>query len=296
MKIIKITPRGFCIGVVKAWKQILETLKKYPENRVFMLGWFVHNIEMMNEFKNYSNLFLLDDTNISRYDLVNNHQIKRGDVLILSAHGTDLPTIELAKKRGFIIVDTTCEYVYDTHEVIKKALSENKKVLYFGKKNHPEAISSLAISNKVVLVSEVNDFLELKNYFNEPVVICNQTTMSLYDLYDLYDYVKKHFTNYELKNDLCLATTERQEALINLREKIDFLIVVGDQKSNNSNALVKIAKTKGINAVLINSKNEINFDWFNGINCLAITSGASTPTRITNEIIKEIEQWNESKT
>ena len=294
MEIIKLSPRGFCSGVVKAWQDVIKTLKMYPDQDVYMLGWFVHNIEMLNEFNDYKNLHLLDDTNTSRYELVKNHSFKDGDVLILSAHGTDEKTIQLAKQKGFIIVDTTCEFVHQTHKVIKEGLEKNKTILYFGKKNHPEAISCLSISDQIHLIETIADLEKLSDLYDKEVWITNQTTMSMYDLFHLYDYVKKHFLRYELKNDLCLATEQRQKPLMDLDKKVDFVIVVGDQKSNNSKSLLKIALDKGIKAKLINSKNDLDFNWFKDVKCLAITSGASTPTKITNEIISTLEAWNAS--
>lgn len=288
MQIIKISPRGFCSGVVNAWKIVKDTIKQNPECRVFMLGWFVHNQKMLDEVRS-DNLFILDDTNLTRYELVKNLKVKPNDILILSAHGTDEKTIKLAKSKGLKIVDTTCEYVYKTHDVIKNGLINNKQVIYLGKQNHPESLAALSISDKVILVTDPKQLMDIN--FNLPTIITNQTTLSIYDLKSCYQFIEQHFTNYEIKNDLCLATQQRQEALINLKTKLDVLIVVGDNKSNNSQQLLKIGKYKKIPlCFLVNSLQEVQSLNLNPKYVVGITSGASTPTSLTNTIIKYLQE------
>lgn len=288
MQIIKISPRGFCSGVVNAWKIVKDTIKQNPECRVFMLGWFVHNQKMLDEVRS-DNLFILDDTNLTRYELVKNLKVKPNDILILSAHGTDEKTIKLAKSKGLKIIDTTCEYVYKTHDVIKNGLINNKQVVYLGKQNHPESLAALSISDKVILVTDPQQLMDIN--FNLPTIITNQTTLSIYDLKSCYQFIEQHFTDYEIKNDLCLATQQRQEALINLKTKLDVLIVVGDNKSNNSQQLLKIGKYKKIPlCFLVNSLQEVQSLNLNPKYVVGITSGASTPTSLTNTIIKYLQE------
>lgn len=288
MQIIKISPRGFCSGVVNAWKIVKDTIKQNPECRVFMLGWFVHNQKMLDEVRS-DNLFILDDTNLTRYELVKNLKVKPNDILILSAHGTDEKTIKLAKSKGLKIVDTTCEYVYKTHDVIKNGLINNKQVIYLGKQNHPESLAAISISDKVILVTDPKQLMDIN--FNLPTIITNQTTLSIYDLKSCYQFIEQHFTDYEIKNDLCLATQQRQEALINLKTKLDVLIVVGDNKSNNSQQLLKIGKYKKIPlCFLVNSLQEVQSLNLNPKYVVGITSGASTPTSLTNTIIKYLQE------
>lgn len=288
MQIIKISPRGFCSGVVNAWKIVKDTIKQNPECRVFMLGWFVHNQKMLDEVRS-DNLFILDDTNLTRYELVKNLKVKPNDILILSAHGTDEKTIKLAKSKGLKIIDTTCEYVYKTHDVIKNGLINNKQVVYLGKENHPESLAALSISDKVILVTDPRQLMNIN--FNLPTIITNQTTLSIYDLKSCYQFIEQHFTDYEIKNDLCLATQQRQEALINLKTKLDVLIVVGDNKSNNSQQLLKIGKYKKIPlCFLVNSLQEVQSLNLNPKYVVGITSGASTPTSLTNTIIKYLQE------
>lgn len=257
-----------------------------------MLGLFVHNKKMIEEIKT-PNLILLDDSQTSRYELVRNLNSQPGDILILSAHGTDKKTIMLAKDKGLKIIDTTCKYVYNTHNVIKQALLENKTVIYLGIENHPESLAATAIDKSIIFVSNENELKKLNHLFDKPVLVTNQTTLSIYDLKNYYDFIKSNFTNYELRNDLCTATQERQEALINLKTKLNVLIVVGDQKSNNSQQLLKIGHYKKIErCYLINDVEQLKTISFHHDDVIGITSGASTPTKVTNEVIKYLEELN----
>lgn len=292
MQIVKISPRGFCSGVVNAWKIVVETTKNFPHSRIFMLGLFVHNKKMIEEIKT-PNLFVLDDSKTSRYELVYSLDFQPGDILIMSAHGTDDKTVRLAKEKGFKIVDTTCKYVYNTHDVIRDALKNNKTVIYLGIKNHPESLAATSIDKNIIFVSNENELRNLSYLFDKPILVTNQTTLSVYDLKNYYDFIKTHFKNYELRNDLCTATQERQEALINLKTKLNVLIVVGDEKSNNSQQLLKIGYYKKIErCYLINDVEQLKTIHFNHDDVIGITSGASTPTKVTNEIIKYLEELN----
>lgn len=292
MQIVKISPRGFCSGVVNAWKIVVETTKNFPHSRIFMLGLFVHNKKMIEEIKT-PNLFVLDDSKTSRYELVYSLDFQPGDILIMSAHGTDDKTVRLAKEKGFKIVDTTCKYVYNTHDVIRDALKNNKTVIYLGIKNHPESLAATAIDKNIIFVSNEDELRNLNYLFDKPILVTNQTTLSVYDLKNYYDFIKTHFKNYELRNDLCTATQERQEALINLKTKLNVLIVVGDEKSNNSQQLLKIGYYKKIErCYLINDVEQLKTIHFNHDDVIGITSGASTPTKVTNEIIKYLEELN----
>lgn len=289
MKIVKITPRGFCSGVVNAWKIVSETTKQFPNSKIFMLGLFVHNKKMIEEIKT-PNLFVLDDTLKSRYQLVDELNVQPNDILILSAHGTDKETINLALQKGLKVVDTTCKYVYNNHDVIKGALENKKTVLYLGVKNHPESLAAIAISKDIIFISNFYELSKLEYLFDKPVLVTNQTTLSIYDLQKYYDFIKENFKNYELRNDLCTATQERQEALINLRDKLDILIVVGDEKSNNSKQLLKIGYHKKIErCYLVNDVESLKSIKFLPSDVVGVTSGASTPTKVTNEIISYLE-------
>ncbi len=289
IEIIKLVPRGFCDGVVEAWKTTLDTINKYKQTnqKIYMLGLFVHNKQFVNEI-NKQGIILLDDSNVSRYQLVLNTKFDKDSILICSAHGTDQKTIELAKQKGLIVVDTVCKYVTSTSNKIKQDLELGYEIILIGKQNHPESVSYLNDYKDIHFVTCIDDLNNLKHLYNKQVSVFNQTTLSIYDLYEFYKFIKANFNNAKLNNEICLATEQRQKAVIDLVSDIDLFLVVGDKKSNNSNSLLKLGSSKAKQAYLLESKSDFNIDWLTNINKIVITSGASTPTWIFNEIYEYI--------
>ncbi len=297
MKITKVTPRGFCKGVVDAWDIAKKAKLEYPNHKVFLIGSLVHNKEMIKEvIKN--EIEIIDDPHLDRLEMVKkaiNKYSKENIVLVFSAHGTDQKIIDWVKKENIIYFDTVCKYVKKTHEEIINNINKNKVIFFIGVKNHPEAIATLNIDKeKIYLVEKELDVESLKKKINqdENIFVINQTTMSIYDFYYITKKIKNEFNNVEIKNDICLAAYERQKAIVDLDKSIDLLIVVGDKKSNNSNKMVEVGQKNKIISYLVETKNDLKEEWFTNKNHVAISSGASTPTWTTNEVIKRIENIN----
>lgn len=284
--LIKLTPRGFCDGVVNSWQSIINTINNYPDKNIYMLGLFVHNNEFVNKLLiQYKNLFLLDDTFLSRYELISQKNKNfKNSILILSAHGTDSKTIKKANKKFYKVINTTCKYVNKTHNFIKECLNKKMNIVYIGVVNHPETNSCISISKKIILITNVDDLKKLDK--SKSYIFINQTTLSVYDLYSYYKYIKHNFPNSIINNHLCNATLDRQNAILNNLSKFDYLIVVGSEKSNNSKSLLNLAINNNKNAILINNIDDIKKIPFKNYNSFAITAGASTPTWITNDIIE----------
>ena len=293
-KISKITPRGFCKGVTDAWAVSKKMAKFYPNQKKYMIGWLVHNKSIIEELEK-SGIETIDDTNISRYEIIDNLNADKETIIIFSAHGTDPKAINLAKEKGFQVVDATCIYVTDTHEIIREKLKENKIIIFIGVKNHPETKSSLSLDERIILVETPKDVDNLILDKNSQIFVTNQTTISVYDFYYVTKKLKEKFKNIEFKNDICNATKERQEAVINMDKSIDLLIVVGDKKSNNSKKLVDIGKEKQVESYLVSSEMDINKDWIKNKKHIGVTSGCSTPTQITNKVISFLETFIEKK-
>lgn len=287
MKLTKIEPRGFCNGVINSWRMILETIKKYKNKKIYMLGWFVHNKDFVKSIENQG-VILLDDTIMSRYDLIKNTNFNKGDVIVFSAHGTPQEVYDLATKKDLIIVDTTCIDVKNTQNKIKELLNNKYQVIYIGKEGHPESESCISISSDIIFITQIEQLDKLKININQKTVVLNQTTLSIFDLYKFHKKLKEMINNIEIINELCNATTQRAEAVINIDKSVDLLLIVGDLKSNNSNSLYKIGKSIVNDTYLISNLNELNYDWFENKKHIAITSGASTPTWVTNAIIDDL--------
>lgn len=291
MKITKINPRGFCQGVVSAWMKAKKIREENPNKKIYMIGWLVHNKLLIDSLHELG-IETIDDSNKSRYEIVDSFKKNDDEILIFSAHGTDERAINLAKNKSIIYFDTTCEYVAKTQDIIKEKINSGYDIIFIGKSNHPETISILSINKNIIFLEKEDDIDKFSFDDNKKYFLTNQTTMSIYDFYKIIKKIKGIIKNIEIKNDICTATLERQEAVINLDETVDLLIVVGDKKSNNSNKLRDIGIEKGIESYLINDENDLVDKWFENKKHVAITSGASTPTWITSKTIKAIEdKW-----
>ena len=290
MKITKIFPRGFCKGVVDAWSTIEKFAKNNVDKKIYMIGWFVHNEHMVKHVEDLGIITLHDD-NKTRYEIIADLEWTENSVVIFSSHGTDYRAIDLAHERKFFIIDTTCVYVKKIQDIVKEKIKEKKKIVFFGKKSHPESISIKALDYNFVYVCETIEEVKktiIKNP-NNKWFFTNQTTIGLSEYKKLIDYLNtRNDLDIEIKNDICDATNERQEALNKLRN-VDLLIVVGDNRSNNSKKLCEAGLQKGIESILIADLKKLDSNVLNNKNHIAITSGASTPTWITSEVIKYVE-------
>ncbi|MDE6894306.1 MAG: 4-hydroxy-3-methylbut-2-enyl diphosphate reductase [Malacoplasma sp.] len=300
MKLTKITPRGFCKGVVDAYAECKKIAKLYPDREKYLVGWLVHNKNIIEELKALG-IEVKEDFNKSRKSIIDEIKIvdyKNPPIVFFSAHGTSEEIINYAKLKGLHVVDTTCIYVTKTQNLIKEKIANNYQIIYIGVVNHPETIATLAIDESIIFIDTKNqnlDEIEIKS--DKPIFVTNQTTISIYEFEKIIKHLKIKFKdNIEFKNDICNAAKDRQDALINMENDVDLLLVVGDIKSNNANKLVEIGKSKNIESYLIWDVKMIKNVWFKNKNHVAITSGCSTPTWLTNYVIIFLEKnWNFKK-
>ena len=280
MEIKKVVPSGYCKGVVNAIKLAKQTRNDNPNVPIYVLGMLVHNSFVSKELEQLG-IVTLDDTNTSKLELLD--KIDNG-IVIFTAHGISNDVVQKAKAKGLICVDATCDDVLKTQNIIRQHLDDGYEVIYFGKKNHPEAQAVLSISDKIHLVSNMNDLHCLK-INDEKVFLTNQTTMSILELQDLIKESKKIYPNIKIQEEICNATSSRQLAITNL-QNCDLLYVVGDSKSNNTNKLVEIGINHGIKKVLlIQNFKDINTNDLINVNNIYVTAGASTPPVLIDEVI-----------
>jgi len=292
MEIVKLTPRGYCHGVVDAVKTINKLDTTRIPKPIYILGMLVHNKEIINRFKS-KGFITLHDPSKTRSQLLD--QIDTLGTVILTAHGTAPSVIQKARRKGLHIIDTTCSDVTKTKLLIEEHLDEGYHVLYIGKEHHPESESMILLNpKKVHLISSLKDIATLK-INKQKLLLTNQTTMSFYDVFHLTEAVKKTFPTIKSVDEICDATRVRQEAVANQDKDIEFCFVVGDKLSNNSNNLVNISMQKAnIKSILIETVNDIDVEQLKTLNKVSITSGASTPTHLTNQVIEFLEQFDKN--
>lgn len=281
MKINKINPQSYCSGVMNAINLVMDNYKNYPKP-IYMLGKLIHNDIVMNKFKELG-IIILDDKSKTRLELLD--EISSGTVII-SAHGVSDKVIEKAKNKGLNIIDSTCPYVKKISNNIKEYLNKGYDIIYIGTKGHPEVEGVLGISNNINLITNINDINNL-NINNDKIYITNQTTLSIIEIENIYNLLKNKFPSSIIDNKICLATTKRQEAIIN-QEPVDLCIIVGDINSSNTKKLYELAKDNNIKATMCDSLNTLDKSLLEGIKSVSISSGASTPIYLVDEIIEYI--------
>ncbi|MEH7414106.1 4-hydroxy-3-methylbut-2-enyl diphosphate reductase [Neobacillus drentensis] len=288
MQIIKISPRGYCYGVVDAMVIARNAaLDKSLPRPIYILGMIVHNKHVTDAFAE-EGIITLDGKN--RMDILD--KVESGTV-IFTAHGISPEVRELAKKKGLVAIDATCPDVTRTHDLIEEKTKQGYQVIYIGKKGHPEPEGAVGVAPGMVHLVETPNDVEALTVHSDKLIVTNQTTMSQWDVADTMKKVTEKYPHVEVYNEICHATQIRQEAVAGQATEADVTIVVGDPKSNNSNRLAQVSEEiAGTRAYRIADISELEIDWIKDAKTVAVTSGASTPTPITKEVISFLEQFD----
>ena len=283
MEVVRITPRGYCHGVVDAFR-IAKRVREETQGPVHMLGMLVHNTHATDDLQRQG-IELVDQPN----RLAGLEQIKDGTV-IFTAHGVSPQVKQRAIELGLTPVDATCSDVVRTHELVADLARKGYEVVYIGRKGHPEPEGVVGEApGNVYLVQEPEDIdaLELKG---DRIAVTCQTTLSVWDTEDLIGKVKARYPQAEVHNEICRATQERQEAAVEAAKEVDLVIVVGSTRSSNSLRLVEVVKKLGHKpAYLVDRMEDLDLAWFKGATKVGVTSGASTPTQLTRRVIEYLE-------
>jgi 4-hydroxy-3-methylbut-2-en-1-yl diphosphate reductase len=283
LEVLKITPRGYCHGVVDAFR-IAKRVREETEGPVHMLGMLVYNTHATDDLQQQG-IALVDQPD----RLQGLEHIKEGTV-IFTAHGVSPQVKQRAVELGLKPVDATCSDVVRTHELVADLARNGYEVVYIGRKGHPEPEGVMGEApGKVHLVQDPADIDALDLHGDRVAVTC-QTTLSVWDTEDLIGRVKARYPDAEVHNEICRATQERQEAAVEAAKLVDLVIVVGSPRSSNSLRLVEVVKKLGGKpAYLVDRMEDLNIDWFKGAKKVGVTSGASTPTQLTRRVIEHIE-------
>ncbi|MDC3413367.1 4-hydroxy-3-methylbut-2-enyl diphosphate reductase [Aquibacillus sp. 3ASR75-11] len=289
MEIVKIAPRGYCYGVVDAMV-IAQNAVKDPNlpRPIYILGMIVHNSHVTEAFQS-EGVITLDGKN--RLELL--EDVKEGTV-VFTAHGVSPEVKDRARQKGLTVLDATCPDVTRTHDLIREKVKEGYKVVYIGKKGHPEPEGAVGVAPDHVYLVQTEEDVDHLAIDHDKIVVTNQTTMSQWDVYDVMQKVQAKYPQTEMIQEICMATQVRQEAVAEQAKDADLTIVVGDPRSNNSNRLAQVSQDiAGTKAYRVADVTEIKLEWLHGVKKVAVTAGASTPTPITKEVIKYLEKFDE---
>lgn len=278
MKYILADNAGFCFGV----KRAIDTTDKLLDerNNVISLGNIIHNEIEMIRLKR-KGLKVVDDINA----------IKKQDIyLIIRSHGTGIETYQKAKEKNLFIKDLTCPYVSKIHKIVKKNSDDNKKIIIFGDEKHPEVVGIKSWANKKAKVLKtLEEFTKQDISFEENYIVVFQTTFNTERAKKIIEYIRLNYPNIQIYNTICNETTNRQNSVRNVANKVDFMIIIGDKKSSNSKKLYQIASSI-CPSIFIEDVSELyRFD-FSAFNIVGISAGASTPDYTIDKVKKYLEK------
>jgi len=279
MQVDRVVPSGYCKGVINAILLARKTRESYPDQPIYIMGMLVHNRYVVDAFS------LLGVTTLSDPSLSKSEQLARikEGVVIFTAHGIDPKIRQYALDKGLIVVDATCDDVTRNADLCRHYLAEGYDVIYIGKANHPESEAVLALSDHIHLITRQQD-LEKLYLDNQKLVMTNQTTMSMLDTAALMAQIKEKYPYCISCPEICSATRMRQQALLDLQD-YDCLVVVGDPQSNNTAQLASIAGKRIKKVIRVETARDLlNYD-FSDCEKVAVTSGASTPSYLTSQVI-----------
>jgi 4-hydroxy-3-methylbut-2-enyl diphosphate reductase len=286
MEVVRITPRGYCHGVVTALRLAREVAERGGGEPVHMLGHLIHNAHATRELQELGVRLIDPPTRLAGLSAID-----RGTI-IFTAHGVSPEVKRKAEARGLRTVDATCVDVARTHDLVRELAGRDYEVVYIGRRGHPEPEGVIGEApGRVHLVEELAD-VERLDLRGERVAVTCQTTLSIWDTEELIEAVMRRYPGCEVHNEICRATQDRQEAAVRAAAEVDLVIVVGSPRSSNCRRLVEVVRSiAGKPAYLVDSVEELRPDWFEGVRRVGVTSGASTPTYLTRRVVEHLERF-----
>jgi len=277
------TPRGFCAGVDRAIQIVERAIEKYGAP-VYVRHEIVHNRHVVDRLKGLGAVFVkeLDECPDDR-------------PVVFSAHGVPKSVPEAAKSRQMLYLDATCPLVSKVHVEAERNFKNDRHIILIGHAGHPEVVGTMGQlpAGAISLVETVEDAEAFERPGDVPLAYATQTTLSVDDTADILGVLKRRFP--ELpdphKEDICYATTNRQEAVKKLGDGCDLVLVVGSKNSSNSARLVDVALKAGAKAArLVDDAGDVDWSWFEGVQVLGVTAGASAPEPLVEGLIDAVRE------
>jgi len=277
------SPRGFCAGVDRAVEIVKKTISKFG-SPVYVRHEIVHNKFVVENLKSEGAVFIEELSEIEN----------KSRPVIFSAHGVPKRVIDEAKLNNIIYIDATCPLVTKVHREAEALAKEEFNIIFIGHRNHPEVVGTMGQIDER-FISLVENKLDVENYSpkinNNKFAYITQTTLSLDDTLEIISILKQKYPSIKepIKSDICYATTNRQEAVKKIAKNCDLFLVIGSRSSSNSQRLVEVAKKFGCKeSLLMHSEQKLPIDKIRKANNIGITSGASAPEILVENLIKEI--------
>jgi 4-hydroxy-3-methylbut-2-enyl diphosphate reductase len=281
MKIILANPRGFCAGVNMAIDCVDQVLKlKGPP--VYVYHEIVHNKHVVQDFQGRGVTFVNDI-----------EEVPAGGVVVYSAHGISPSVRRASKDRQLVEVDATCPLVTKVHMEVLRFVRDGYTIIFIGHRDHDEAVGTVGEApNSIIVVESPEEVAQLQVPLSGKLAYVTQTTLSIDDASQIIAALKNRFPNIKAppKDDICYATTNRQNAVSDLSEDVDLVLVVGSRNSSNSQRLVETARSAGRAAYLIDDQSELDPTWLDGKQAVLVTAGASAPEHLVRGLVERLQR------
>ena len=275
MKVYLGVPRGFCAGVVRAIDVVDLTLKRLGPP-VYVKHQIVHNPYVVKSLED-KGAITIEDVD----------EIPNGSTVVFSAHGSPPEDFHKANAKNLHVIDATCPLVTKVHNEANKYTKDGRSLILVGHKGHQEVKGTMGQQDMHLIDDrDGEDFPDWDP--NTPVTVLTQTTLSVDDTIRSIEKIQNTFSDVIVRNDLCYATTNRQLTVKELCKRVELILVIGAPNSSNCNRLRDVAEAHGVTAYLINGPEELDRTWLEGIENIGITSGASTPELLVENIIRAI--------
>ena len=278
-RLVRVRPRGFCAGVVRAVEIVEMALEAYGPP-VYVHHEIVHNRYVVDQLRLRGAIFVESV-----------EEVPAGAVLIFSAHGVPPTVREQAAALKLRVVDATCPLVTKVHLEALKFAREGRTIILIGHRDHQEIVgTSGEAPERTVVVGSVEEVDQLVVDDPKRLAFLTQTTLSLYDTQEIVARLRERFPAITgpASDDICYATQNRQEAVEQMGKAVELILVVGSANSSNSNRLVEVAKRDGIAARLIEDASDIDPTWFNGVESVGLTAGASAPEVLVEQVSERL--------
>ncbi|MFI5096813.1 MAG: 4-hydroxy-3-methylbut-2-enyl diphosphate reductase [Candidatus Acidiferrales bacterium] len=277
--LLRVRPRGFCAGVVRAVDIVELALEAYGAP-VYVHHEIVHNTYVVEQLRRRGAIFV---------EAIS--EVPHGAVLVFSAHGVPPTVRDEAKERSLRVIDATCPLVTKVHLEALKFAREKRTIILIGHRDHQEIVgTSGEAPDRTLVVDSVAEVDALKVDNPDKLAFLTQTTLSLYDTQEIVARLRQRFPNIigPASDDICYATQNRQEAVEQVAKDVDLILVVGSQNSSNSNRLVELAQRLDIKAKLIDAASDIDPKWLEGIRRVGLTAGASAPEVLVEQVSERL--------
>lgn len=282
-------PRGFCAGVDRAIEIVERALDQFGAP-IYVRHEVVHNRFVVNNLREKGAIFV-DEL----------EQVPDSSTVIFSAHGVAQTVREEAKQRGLTVFDATCPLVTKVHMEVIRNCRQGRDTILIGHRGHPEVEGTMGQYDEtnggtIYLVETIEDVTNLALSNSDELAYVTQTTLSVDDTKDIIQALQQRFPRIQApkRDDICYATQNRQDAVKDIVDDCDLLLVVGSNNSSNSNRLKEIASKKGIAAYLIDDASQVLEQWLDGSSVIGITAGASAPEILVRQVMEKVSKLSDA--